>query len=228
MTESLKSTLGTTVMMFMILTGSTAFGQILAFTGASRGLVELATAVDVAPFVIVMFMMLVLMLMGTFMEPLSIMFLTLPIYLPIIEALAPGLNLTPEQATIWFGAIMLLNMQMASTSPPFGLQLFVMKGVAPAGTRMMEIYKAALPFLGCDSVVMLSMIVFPPIVLWLRAWCEPEDGERRAQSLFRNDEALREVGMTGETTPRIAVDVGGTHTEPCFPALRHRTSSLRL
>ena len=166
-TESLKSTLGTTVMMFMILTGSTAFGQILAFTGASRGLVELATSVDVAPFVIVVLMMLMLMLMGTFMEPLSIMFLTLPIYLPIIEALAPGLNLTPEQATIWFGAIMLLNMQMASTSPPFGLQLFVMKGVAPVGTRMMDIYKSALPFLGCDSVVMLSMIVFPPIVLWL-------------------------------------------------------------
>jgi tripartite ATP-independent transporter DctM subunit len=166
-TESLKSTLGTTVMMFMILTGSTAFGQILAFTGASRGLVEMATAIEVAPFVVVIFMMLILLLMGTFMEPLSIMFLTVPIYLPIIEALAPGLGLTAEQATIWFGAIMLLNMQMASTSPPFGLQLFVMKGVAPAGTKMMEIYKAALPFLGCDSVVMLLMISFPPIVLWL-------------------------------------------------------------
>ena len=166
-TESLKSTLGTTVMMFMILTGSTAFGQILAFTGASRGLVEMATAIEVAPFVVVIFMMLILLLMGTFMEPLSIMFLTVPIYLPIIEALAPGLGLTPEQGTIWFGAIMLLNMQMASTSPPFGLQLFVMKGVAPAGTTMMEIYKAALPFLGCDSVVMLLMITSPPIVLWL-------------------------------------------------------------
>ena len=62
---------------------------------------------------------------------------------------------------------MLLNMQMASTSPPFGLQLFVMKGVAPADTKMSDIYKAALPFLGCDSVVMLLMIFFPPLVLWL-------------------------------------------------------------
>ena len=162
-----RSTLGTTVMMFMILTGTTAFGQILAFTGASRGMVELATAVQVAPFVIIILMMLVLLVMGTFMEPLSIMFLTVPIYLPIVEALAPGLGLTPEQAIIWFGAIMLLNMQMASTSPPFGLQLFVMKGVAPAGTKMMDIYKSALPFLGCDSLVMLLMIFFPPIVLWL-------------------------------------------------------------
>lgn len=165
--DSLRSTLGTTVMMFMILAGSTAFSQILAFTGASRGLVELATTVQVAPFVIIIFMMLMLLLLGTFMEPLSIMFLTVPIYLPIVEALAPGLGLTPEQATIWFAAIMLLNMQMASTSPPFGLGLFVMKGVAPKGTTMMDIYKSALPFLGCDSIVMMLMIFFPPIVLWL-------------------------------------------------------------
>ncbi len=165
--QSLKSTLATTVMMFMILTGSTAFGQILAFTGASRGLVSLATAAEVAPILIVICMMLILLMMGTFMEPLSIMFLTVPIYLPIIEALSPGLGLLPEQAVIWFGAIMLLNMQMASTSPPFGLQLFVMKGVAPTGTKMTDIYKGALPFLGCDSVVMLAMIIFPPLVLWL-------------------------------------------------------------
>ena len=87
------------------------------------------------------------------------MFLTVPIYLPIITSFG--------YSEIWFGAIMLLNMQMASTSPPFGLQLFVMKGVAPADTKMSDIYKAALPFLGCDSVVMLLMIFFPPLVLWL-------------------------------------------------------------
>ena len=157
--ESLTSTLKTTVMMFMILTGSTAFSQILAFTGASQGLVQIAGSADVGPVVVVIFMMLILLALGTFMEPLSIMFLTVPIYLPIITAFG--------YSEIWFGAIMLLNMQMASTSPPFGLQLFVMKGVAPADTKMSEIYKAALPFLGCDSVVMLLMIFFPPLVLWL-------------------------------------------------------------
>ena len=157
--DSLESTLKTTVMMFMILTGSTAFSQILAFTGASQGLVQLAGSADVAPIVVVIFMMLILLALGTFMEPLSIMFLTVPIYLPVITSFG--------YSEIWFGAIMLLNMQMASTSPPFGLQLFVMKGVAPADTKMSDIYKAALPFLGCDSVVMLLMILFPAIVLWL-------------------------------------------------------------
>ena len=62
---------------------------------------------------------------------------------------------------------MLLNMEMAVTSPPFGLSLFVMKGVAPPDTTMGDIYRAALPFLGCDLVVMIAMIFFPPLVLWL-------------------------------------------------------------
>ena len=86
-------------------------------------------------------------------------------YLPIVQNLDTGLF--GDEAAIWFGAVMLLNMQMATTSPPFGLNLFVMKGVAPKGTTMMDIYKAGLPFLGCDAVVLLAMVIFPPLVLWL-------------------------------------------------------------
>ena len=157
--ESLKSTLSITVMMLMILTGSTAFSQILGFTGAAQGVVNLATSFDIAPIYVIFFMQILLLVLGTFMEPLSIMLLTLPIYLPIVEALG--------FSEIWFGAIMLLNMQMASTTPPFGLQLFVMKGVAPRGTSMTDIYKAGLPFLSCDFIAMVMMLAFPPIVLWL-------------------------------------------------------------
>ncbi|MBO33690.1 MAG: C4-dicarboxylate ABC transporter permease [Rhodospirillaceae bacterium] len=157
--ESLKSTLMTTVMMFVILTGSTAFSQLLAFTGASSGLIEFATAFSVSPVIIIILMQIVLLLLGTFMEPLSIMMLTVPIYFPIVEAF----NLSP----FWFGAIMLLNMQMASTSPPFGLGLFVMKGVAPKDTTIGDIYRAALPFLCCDAIAMAIMLAFPQTVLWL-------------------------------------------------------------
>jgi tripartite ATP-independent transporter DctM subunit len=157
--SSLQSTLMTTVMMFMILAGSAAFSQLLAFTGASSGLIEFATAFDVSPIVIVICMQIVLLLLGTFMEPLSIMMLTVPIFFPIIEEL--GLPI------FWFGAIMLLNMQMASTTPPFGLGLFVMKGVAPKGTTIGDIYRSALPFLCCDAIAMGLMLAFPATVLWL-------------------------------------------------------------
>jgi TRAP-type mannitol/chloroaromatic compound transport system permease large subunit len=68
---------------------------------------------------------------------------------------------------VWFAVIMLLNLEMADVSPPFGLGLFVMKGVAPKGTTMADIYKAVLPFLACDLVAMIIIIFFPPIALWL-------------------------------------------------------------
>jgi len=155
----LGGTLQVTGMMFLILTGSMAFAQLLAFTGASRGLVELAVGLPLAPIFVLMAMQLVLLIMGTFMDPLSIMMVTLPIYMPIVHTL--GFN------PVWFGAIMLLNMEMATRTPPFGLCLFVMKGVAPPDTTMGDIYRAALPFLGFDLIVMGLIIAFPMLALWL-------------------------------------------------------------
>jgi tripartite ATP-independent transporter DctM subunit len=156
---SVTGTLQVTIMMLMILTGSTAFAQILAYTGATQGLVECALSIPLPPICVLIAMQVVLLIMGTFMEPLTIMMVTLPIFMPIVEKLAFN--------PLWFGAIMLLNMEMATTSPPFGLVLFVMKGVAPPGTTMGDIYKAGLPFLACDAVAMALMMVFPGLVLWL-------------------------------------------------------------
>ena len=93
------------------------------------------------------------------MEPLTIMMVTLPVYMPIIKQL--GFN------PLWFGAIMLINMEMATTTPPFGLVLFVMKGVAPPGTSMTDIYKAGLPFLVCDAIAMGLIMAFPTLALYL-------------------------------------------------------------
>jgi tripartite ATP-independent transporter DctM subunit len=156
---SITGTLQVTIMMLMILTGSTAFAQILAYTGATQGLVEFALSILLPPICVLIAMQIVLLIMGTFMEPLTIMMVTLPIFMPIVEKLAFN--------PLWFGAIMLLNMEMATTSPPFGLVLFVMKGVAPPGTTMGDIYKAGLPFLACDAVAMALIMAFPGLVLWL-------------------------------------------------------------
>ncbi len=156
---SLFSTLRITVMLLMIITGSTAFSQILAYTGATSGLAELATGTGLPAMVVVVIMQAILILMGMFMEPLSIMMLTVPIYFPVIKAF--GFD------EIWFGAIMLLNMEMATISPPFGLGLFVMKGAAPKGTTMGEVYRASIPFLFCDLVVMGVLLAYPPLTLWL-------------------------------------------------------------
>ena len=157
--DVLLSSMRTTVMLLMIITGSTAFSQILAYTGATSGLADLATSAQVAPILVIIIMQIVLIFLGMFMEPLSIMMLTVPIYFPVIEAF----GFRP----IWFGAIMLLNMEMATISPPFGLNLFVMRGVAPRGVTMGHIYAASLPFLMLDLMVIALLLAFPNLVLWL-------------------------------------------------------------
>jgi len=158
---SIANALQITVMIFMIFAGAIVYSQVLAYTGATRGLVSLVKGLTWHPLGILAGMQVLLLLLGMFLEPVSIMMVTLPVFMPITRVL--GFD------PVWFGVIFLLNMEMAVTTPPFGLGLFVMKGVAPSGTRMGEIYKAGLPFLVCDALVIISMILFPQLVLWLPA-----------------------------------------------------------
>ena len=161
--EVIKKAVGTTasisVMVLIILTGSAAFSQVLAFTGVTSGITNLAVGLPVHPIVILILMQIVLLFLGMFIEQTSIVLVTIPIYMPIVNSLGWD--------PVWFGAIMLLNLELATISPPFGLSLFVMKGIAPPDTSMGDIYRAAIPFVGLNLVVMALMIIFPAIVLWL-------------------------------------------------------------
>lgn len=157
--KSLLGTLSITVMIFMIIVGATAFSQILAISGATRGLIELVGGLPVHPIIILVLMQVILLFLGTFLEVVSIMMITVPLFMPIVAAL--NFN------TVWFAALFLLNMEMAAITPPFGLSLFTMKAVAPSGTTMEDIYKAALPFIACGLIVLGLIIAFPQIALWL-------------------------------------------------------------
>jgi len=157
--NSVRGTLAICIMMFIILTGSTAFSQILAFSGATKGLVQLVASLELPPIVLLIAMQVVILILGCLMEQVSIMMITFPIFLPIVQAL--GFDM------IWFGLLVLINMEIGMTSPPFGLTLFVMKGVAPPDTTMKDIYLAGLPFIFCDLVAMSFIIAFPPIAAWL-------------------------------------------------------------
>jgi len=157
--KAILETVQITAMVLLIMTGALAFSQIMSFTGASQGLVEAAIALPIAPILVVILMLIVILFLGMFMDVVAIMMITLPLFIPIITAL----GFEP----VWFGAMYLLNIEMATTSPPFGLSLFVMKGVAPRDTTMGDIYLGALPFLSCDAVAIILMLIFPNIVLWL-------------------------------------------------------------
>lgn len=153
--KSVDSTLRITIMMFMILTGSTAFSQILAFTGASKGLVELVVSFPLPQIFIVATMQGLMIVLGTFMEPVSIMMVTFPVFMPIVKTL--GFD------PVWFGLLTLINMEIGMKTPPFGLCLFVMKGVVPKGMTMMDIYKSVYPFVLIDLAAMLVIMLFPAI-----------------------------------------------------------------
>lgn len=159
MRKSVVGALRVTLMAYLIVFGSATFSQLLAFSGASRGLVNWAISFDLAPLIMLLVMFGVLLLLGMFMEQISMMLLTVPIFFP----LAISLNFDP----IWFGLIMLLALEISFTTPPFGLLLFVMKGVAPKGTTMRIIYTSAFPFIGCSLLLVVLLIAFPQLALWL-------------------------------------------------------------
>jgi len=157
--KSFKGTIRITIMTFMAIMAAKSFSLILASSGATRGIVELMAAIPLVPMMTVIVMQLILILMGMFMGSVSMILITIPIFFPIINLL--GMN------EVWFALLMLINMEMAMTTPPYGMILFVMKGVSPPGTSMSEIYKAGFPFLVCDFIVILLIILFPALALWL-------------------------------------------------------------
>lgn len=157
--KSIVGALRVTLMAYLIVFGSATFSQLLAFSGASSGLIKWATGFDLEPIAMLLVMFGVLLLLGMFMEQISMMLLTVPIFFP----LAQSLGFDP----IWFGLIMLLALEISFTTPPFGLLLFVMKGVAPPDTTMRDIYMSAIPFILCSLCLVALLILFPPLALWL-------------------------------------------------------------
>lgn len=157
--KSVTSALHITAMVLIIIASACAFGQILAFSGATRGLVELATGLTIPPLAIMAIMQFIIIIMGCFMDVNPIALITIPIYMPIVSAL--GFD------PIWFGLILLINLDMAMLTPPFGILLFVMKGVAPRDTTIKDIILAAFPFLISETLVMVYCMLFPIIPLWL-------------------------------------------------------------
>jgi tripartite ATP-independent transporter DctM subunit len=159
---SVMGSLKVTLMAFLIVFGSATFSQLLAFSGASSGLIQWSTSFDFSPIFMLLAIFMVLLVLGTFMEQISIMMLTVPFFFPLAQSL--GFDL------IWFGIVVLLALEISFSTPPLGLLLFVMKGVAPAGTTMREIYLAAIPYILCSMFLVALLIVFPALATWLPSY----------------------------------------------------------
>jgi len=157
--KSIAGSLKVTVMIFTIIAGSTAFSQLLAFSGVSRGMIKTILSIDASAFAILLIMLGIVIILGFFMEQVSIMMITIPMFMPIVN----GLALDP----IWFAVLILIALEIGQLTPPVGLGLFVMKGVVPDNVTMGDIYISAIPFVLCNIVVLAILITLPGIVTWL-------------------------------------------------------------
>jgi tripartite ATP-independent transporter DctM subunit len=157
--RSLEQTMRVSVMLFFIIAASITFAQILGFSGATGGMLQLVTSWKLGPYEIMFAMIAALLFLGCFIEPLSMMMLTLPFFMPV--ARAAGLDL------IWFGVVMLVMLEVSFITPPFGLLLFVMRGLAPPGTTTATVYRAALPYFLLHILAVALILAFPFIATGL-------------------------------------------------------------
>lgn len=155
---SLIGTVQVAGMTLFIVATSKTFSAILAYSGATQGLLGLVDGWDVHPIVILICMQLIVFFLCAFMETVSIMMICLPIFMPICKFV--GLD------PIWFGIIMLVNLEMGQITPPFGMLLFVMKGVVKE-LSIAQLCWAAFPYIIFDVILMIMIMIWPGIALWI-------------------------------------------------------------
>lgn len=156
---SVRETLKFSAMILLIICTSGTFSQILAFSGATQEMSSIVTSANVSSTMLVIFMLAILIFLGCFMDQVSMMMLTLPIFMPIV--------ITIGVDPIWFGVLMLIALEISLTTPPFGLLLFLMQSVADRPLAMKTIYRAVTPFLLLEFAVLALILFLPGTVSWL-------------------------------------------------------------
>jgi TRAP-type mannitol/chloroaromatic compound transport system permease large subunit len=135
------------------------FSNFHLLMGVQTMVAGFATSLDLPPIYIIIMFQLIMLLLGFIIDEFIIVLMCAPIFTPI----AVSLGYDP----IWFGVLMILNIVIAVQTPPYGFALFYLKGIAPKGITMMDIYKSVTPFIMVQLVVLVICMVFPELVLWL-------------------------------------------------------------
>ena len=157
--KALTGTVAISGTILFIIVGATTFSQVLSFSGVVNGLIGQVTGLGLSTTVLVIAMLLILLFLGCFVDQVSMMLITLPFFMPLVQRYDIDL--------IWFGVLFLICMQLGLLTPPFGLLLFTMKGVAPASISMNQIYRAALPFVAMSILILIAIFLIPAIATWL-------------------------------------------------------------
>lgn len=155
--DAAKETVRTTSMLFMILIGAAMFSHVLTILRLPAMLVESVTGMGVGPIAFILIIMAVIVILGMFLETIAIILITTPILLPAIETL--GID------PVWYGVMLMINLELALITPPVGMNLFVIKGIAEA--PIYEVIRGALPYALLMLIGLFTVLVWPELVLWL-------------------------------------------------------------
>lgn len=165
--EALRQTVRTVGMIVWLVLGAVSLVGIYNVIGGNAYLHDLFTGMTILPLGIILLMVGVLIVLGTFMEWIAIVFITVPIFAPVVVELAPQLDMDPRWAALWFGVLFVMTVQVSFLSPPFGPACFYLKSVAPSDVSLQEIFVAVIPFVVLQIVGILLIMTFPDIALIL-------------------------------------------------------------
>jgi C4-dicarboxylate transporter DctM subunit len=157
--ETAYETVRTTAMLFMVLAAAAIFGHVLTLMRLPAELVEAMVAYNVGPIGFILAVMAVIFVLGMFLETISIILITTPIVLPVLDAL--GID------PIWYGVLLMINLELALITPPVGMNLFVIKGIAKA--PMADVVRGIVPYVGLMLLGLALMLLFPGLSTWLPA-----------------------------------------------------------
>jgi tripartite ATP-independent transporter DctM subunit len=157
--ESCFRTASLTAMIVWILIGAYCFTSVYTGTGAHELMEHILLSIPGGKYAILISMQLIFFILGCFLDPVGIIMICTPVFVPVIKSL--GFD------PLWFGVLFIMNMEMGYLTPPFGFNLFYMKAIAPAGITMTDIYRAIVPFVILQGVGLVIVIIFPEIALWL-------------------------------------------------------------
>ena len=152
-------TLRLSSMVLWIIIGAVAFSHLMSLSGLHLHTEKLIAGLDANRWLVLGAMQLTFFVLGMFLDPAGVIMITTPVFLPIVNQL--GFD------PLWFGILFVINMEMAYITPPFGFNLFIMKGVVPPEVSMADIYRSIFPFVALQALCLLLVMIFPDLALWL-------------------------------------------------------------
>ena len=157
--QAARTTIRVSGMIYMIIVGATILGHVFFITGFRDTVSNLLLGLNLPGWGTMIVILAILTVLGTFLDVIALIMISVPIFLPV--AIQSGYD------AVWFGVIMVIASEMALCTPPVGVNLFVIQGIAPRGTSLMTVARGAAPFIGVIWVLLLLLIFFPEIVTWL-------------------------------------------------------------